>query len=136
MFYHKNSDRTKKENFIMNKHILRFLLFFCAGFASYAQPLLANQSQGSCVWVFSTTQCRGKSTKPRLAKVRLTTSAQIVNQSRKTARGHPSLGLLIHHPEGEANHWASYARERCTHNPPQAIEHFAQTMRALPRTFG
>jgi hypothetical protein len=26
--------------------------------------------------------------------------AQIVNQSRKTARGHPSLGLLIHHPPG------------------------------------
>src|SRR5437870_998952 len=36
--------------------------------------------------------------------------AHIVNQSRKTARGHPSLGLLIHHPEGEANHWASYER--------------------------
>jgi hypothetical protein len=47
--------------------------------------------------------------------------AQIVNQSRKIARGHPSLDLLIHHPEGEANHWASDERRapaRTIHRKP------------------
>jgi hypothetical protein len=36
-----------------------------------------------------------------------------------------------------ANHWASYARAHpLVQNPAQAIKHFAQIMRALPRIFG